>query len=223
MYTLYTDGSAIPNPGPCGCGAVLLDEGENIMWTLSEYLGLGTNNIGELTSILRGCQYFADMELDEELTVYTDSELCVNLVNGTKKTKKEHLVKILEKIKAIQESTPFTIEWVKAHNNLKWNEFADKLADRSITGLLRDSVDNVVDDDDEEPIMTIPVSVQAHVSISGNVPSPMDSENKIYIKSSYVEKDKVKSLGARWDPAKKSWWIQDTSENIAKFSKWIPK
>ena len=99
MYTLYTDGSAIPNPGPCGAGAVLIDSSEKILWTLSEYLGEGTNNVGELTAILRGLQRFSEMDLDgESLEIFSDSELSVTLINGTKQTKKPHLLKILEPI-----------------------------------------------------------------------------------------------------------------------------
>ena len=94
MYSLYTDGSAIPNPGPCGAGAVLIDLDDNILWTLSEYLGEGTNNIGEITAILRGCQRFSEMNLDgETLKIYTDSELCVNLINGIKKNKNASFIK----------------------------------------------------------------------------------------------------------------------------------
>jgi ribonuclease HI len=196
MYSLYTDGSAIPNPGPCGCGAVLIDESENVLWTLSEYLGLGTNNVGEMTAILRGCQHFVSLELDGDLTIYSDSELSVNLINGIKKTKKEHLAKILERILEVKQKRPFKIEWVKAHANVKWNEFADKLADLAVTGAKLDTV-----------------QAQATTNeVAGD---------KIYIKTSFAEKDKVKALGARWDPAKKSWWVQDTPDNQATFSKWI--
>ena len=99
MYTLYTDGSAIPNPGPCGAGGVLIDSTEKVLWTLSEYLGDGTNNVGELTAILRGLQRFSELDLDgETLEIFSDSELSVTLVNGTKQTKKPHLLKILEPI-----------------------------------------------------------------------------------------------------------------------------
>src|SRR5688500_2865425 len=49
---VYTDGGASPNPGPCGIGVVILDRGERR--EISEYLGVGTNNIAELTAVLRG-------------------------------------------------------------------------------------------------------------------------------------------------------------------------
>ncbi|MDB4988526.1 MAG: Ribonuclease, partial [Myxococcaceae bacterium] len=46
----YTDGACSGNPGPAGLGAVLLDHG--VRRELSEFLGIGTNNVAELTAIL---------------------------------------------------------------------------------------------------------------------------------------------------------------------------
>ncbi|MEC9071903.1 MAG: RNase H family protein, partial [Myxococcota bacterium] len=48
---LWTDGACSGNPGPSGLG-VLLRDGET-EHEVSEYLGEGTNNIAELTAILR--------------------------------------------------------------------------------------------------------------------------------------------------------------------------
>jgi hypothetical protein len=45
----FTDGSANPNPGPCGAGACILGNTEKT--TLVAALGQGTNNIGELWAI----------------------------------------------------------------------------------------------------------------------------------------------------------------------------
>ncbi len=45
--TLYTDGSANPNPGPCGAGVYCPEEGSG--WY--QGLGLGTNNLGELYAV----------------------------------------------------------------------------------------------------------------------------------------------------------------------------
>ena len=37
----------------------------------------------------------------------------------------------------------------------------------------------------------------------------------------YEEKDEAKSLGARWDPGRKVWYIVDV-EDLTPFAKWIP-
>ena len=47
----YTDGACSGNPGPAGLGVIVMDGTTRI--ELSEYLGTGTNNVAELTAILR--------------------------------------------------------------------------------------------------------------------------------------------------------------------------
>lgn len=44
---------------------------------------------------------------------------------------------------------------------------------------------------------------------------------KIYLKTEYSEKDKVRSLGAKWDKEVKKWYINRDNPNIQKFEEWI--
>lgn len=37
----------------------------------------------------------------------------------------------------------------------------------------------------------------------------------------YAEKDEAKSLGARWDAARKLWYVQNVS-NLEAFARWLP-
>lgn len=37
----------------------------------------------------------------------------------------------------------------------------------------------------------------------------------------FAEKDEAKRLGARWDPARKVWYIQD-KEDTSPFARWMP-
>jgi len=218
MYTLYTDGSAIPNPGPCGAGAVLIDSNEKVMWTLSEFLGEGTNNVGELTAILRGIQRFSELNLDsEKLEIFSDSELSVTLVNGTKQTKKSHLLKILEPILDFktQKHIQFTISWVKAHADNKWNNYADSLANSAVSNCQL-----------PVPMLTAAptattVSTQSYVNNTLPKIGSTTERSRLLLACSFKEKDKVKALGARWDPESKSWWVEDKPENQETFAKWI--
>jgi hypothetical protein len=41
------------------------------------------------------------------------------------------------------------------------------------------------------------------------------------LKVSFAEKDKVKALGARWDPALKLWYVENVSD-LTRFAAWIP-
>jgi hypothetical protein len=44
---------------------------------------------------------------------------------------------------------------------------------------------------------------------------------KINLVTPFAEKDAVKALGARWDAAKKCWYIVDIAD-LTPFSRWIP-
>ncbi len=44
---------------------------------------------------------------------------------------------------------------------------------------------------------------------------------RINLVTPFAEKDAVKALGARWDPAKKCWYIVDIAD-LTPFKRWIP-
>jgi beta-lactamase regulating signal transducer with metallopeptidase domain len=44
---------------------------------------------------------------------------------------------------------------------------------------------------------------------------------RINLVAPFAEKDAVKALGARWDPAKKLWYITDVAD-LTPFARWIP-
>lgn len=195
--TIYTDGACQPNPGPCGCGVVLLDEKEQIVGLISEYLGQGTNNLGELTGILRGLRRAKEMG-HLTVTIYTDSEVCLKILRKGSTTVKQ-LAVVLEQCRAAMEGMDVRLEWVKGHAGAKWNELADQLANASIAFL--------------EPSR---MAVGAPVA-----QAPKPKTNVIYLNCPFAEKDEAKSMGARWDAAAKKWTVADTADNHDKFKKWI--
>lgn len=48
------------------------------------------------------------------------------------------------------------------------------------------------------------------------------SKQKIYLEVVYMQREKVKALGARWDASKKAWYIYDDMDQ-APFKEWIPE
>lgn len=44
----------------------------------------------------------------------------------------------------------------------------------------------------------------------------------IHLNVPYAEKDEAKALGARWNPQRKTWFIED-KEDLTPFLKWIPE
>ena len=124
---VYADGACSGNPGPAGVGAIA-------MWAdqtreLSEYIGEATNNIAELTGILRGVELAK--ELGRPLRLYTDSTYSIGvLTQGWKvKANKELVAKVRKAMDAHPDTQLFH---VRGHQGVRLNEHADELAVRAV-------------------------------------------------------------------------------------------
>ena len=125
---LWTDGACSGNPGPAGLGVFYEHGGETR--ELSEYLGTATNNIAELSAILRGLEMVADASTPVD--VMTDSEYCIGLLGLNWKPKaNQELVAALRK--TYVRFTDLQLVKVKGHAGVPGNERADALAREAIT------------------------------------------------------------------------------------------
>lgn len=52
---------------------------------------------------------------------------------------------------------------------------------------------------------------------------PTDVSYLVYLDVPYEEKDEVRALGARWDPARKKWYVDTRTTPLEPFEKWLPK
>jgi ribonuclease HI len=132
---LFTDGSCDNNPGPGGWGFVWVDNDAVIEERHGEAPDT-TNNRMELQALIEGYKTIPE---DADVTIYSDSQLCVNTVNqwaaGWRKRgwkRKTGPIKNLELVKelyALAGRHPrVKLEWIRAHVGSKWNEYADALA-----------------------------------------------------------------------------------------------
>jgi len=133
---VFTDGASEGNPGPGGWGAVHVVDDE-IQDQAHGSEPHTTNNRMELTALIHGLRM---LPLDTDSTVYTDSQLIVNIVtkwaDGWKArgwTKKSSgpiaNLELVKEAHALYKQRPgVRLEWIKAHNGYRWNEYADALA-----------------------------------------------------------------------------------------------
>lgn len=132
---VFTDGGASPNPGPGGWGVVYVVDGKIIDQRYGKEDNT-TNNRMELTALINA---FKIIPNNLEITVFSDSDLCVKTINewapnwrakGWKKKGGE--IKNLELVKELLdlfEGKPKAkLVWVRAHDGTLWNEYADALA-----------------------------------------------------------------------------------------------
>jgi len=120
---VYADGACSGNPGPAGLGVVRL-EGEGRK-ELSEFLGDGTNNIAELTAILRAAESMEDPSVP--LRIYTDSNYSIGvLTKGWKVKANKALVQSIKD--ALARLDDVKLFHVRGHAGIELNEAADQLA-----------------------------------------------------------------------------------------------
>lgn len=133
---VFTDGASEGNPGPGGWGAVHVVADEIIDQAHGSETHT-TNNRMELTAMVHGLRM---LPTESEATVYTDSQLIVNIVTNwadgwkargwTKKsTGPIANLELVKEAHALYKERPgVRVEWIKAHNGYRWNEYADALA-----------------------------------------------------------------------------------------------
>ncbi len=119
----YADGACTGNPGPAGLGVVIvLGDGRT---ELSEYLGHGTNNIAELTAILRALELTDGVE--GRLVVHTDSQYSIGVLSKGWKAKAN--TELIVRVKAALAARKGTkLVYVPGHAGVPLNERADALA-----------------------------------------------------------------------------------------------
>jgi ribonuclease HI len=124
----YTDGACSGNPGPAGLGVVLIDGAA--MTEVSEYLGQGTNNIAELTAVLRAVERAAGS--DRPLVVHTDSQYAIGVLSkGWKAKANQQLIADIRQ--ALTARPGVRLVYVPGHAGVPMNERADQLAREAVS------------------------------------------------------------------------------------------
>ena len=132
---VFTDGSARPNPGPGGWGVVHVEDGEVVAQKHGHDPDT-TNNRMELTALIEACKM---LPRNSAVTLYSDSELCVNTFtkwaptwerNGWKrKTGPIANLELVQELYYLLKAQPSVqLKWIEAHNGWLWNEYADSLS-----------------------------------------------------------------------------------------------
>jgi ribonuclease HI len=137
----FSDGSAIPNPGPCGAGALLFLPNNAGKVTSAISLGQGDNNIGEIAGLHRLLELI-DTAYRRNLVrghpailLFTDSLLVVGALEwGWALSNMPPSIRaLLKSYRSRKALNPTLLYWVKAHSDLAHNETVDKLAKEGAT------------------------------------------------------------------------------------------
>ena len=135
--TIYTDGSALGNPGPGGYGIVIMMDGD--MSEISQGYRHTTNNRMEMMAVITALECLEDPE--RPVKIYSDSQYTLNGITkgwakswrkkGWKKSdgKPAKNIDLWKQIlNLVDQFKDLTFEWVRGHAGDPLNERADELA-----------------------------------------------------------------------------------------------
>lgn len=200
---VYTDGACSGNGNKnalAGIGIYFSKDNENNVSEKLEGENL-TNNIAELTAVIRAILIIKKMEFKNKVIV-TDSEYVIKCattygeklakLNWEKKDKEIPNLNLVKKVYELTNKYDIKYKHVKAHTGNKdrhsiSNYYADKLANDSIGMSGKEEGEN-----------------------------ERKRSERIYLNVPYAEKDKAKADGARWDANAKKWYIFLDNKNKEK-------
>jgi len=129
---VHTDGSANPNPGPCGFGIIFDSQST---WEIQYApIGLGSNFTAELLAILAALRTLVQHRVRfTKIRIFSDCLPAVKTARGEipPKSHVSQVVEIQRLLKAMQGRTE--IEWIPGHEGIPPNEIADRLAKLSVS------------------------------------------------------------------------------------------
>jgi len=126
-WIAYTDGACSGNPGPAGSGVVLVAP-DGKMHEGLEYLGEATNNVAELTAILRAVEWIPAGA--HAIVVHTDSQYAIGVLQRGWKAKANQ--ELVLRTRRVVEARGARLVYVPGHQGVPLNERADELAREAI-------------------------------------------------------------------------------------------
>lgn len=127
---VYTDGASRGNPGPGAIGIVIRDGQDQKVATISQPIGIATNNQAEYQALVTALEVAATLE-PARTTLYLDSELVVRQINGEYKVRSAALFPLFQRaIELTKAVGNVTIAYIPREQNRE----AHTLAERALKG-----------------------------------------------------------------------------------------
>ncbi|MFL6675290.1 MAG: ribonuclease HI family protein [Massilia sp.] len=141
QWRAWFDGSARPNPGRCSIGALLKGPAGELV-QISQSAGHGNSSEAEYRALIALLEA-ALQHGAHELTVYGDSQVVIDDVNGPAHAAAPALQPYRQAALALLAQLPHaSLRWVPRHKNQE----ADALSQRGSTDPLEESLDDILPD-----------------------------------------------------------------------------
>jgi ribonuclease HI len=126
----FIDGGSRGNPGPAGYGVAVQNTAGDTIDSLSEYLGVLTNNVAEYSGLLAALEYAVRHHLSF-VRIFSDSELLVRQMTGRYRVKSPDLLPLFTRAQAMAAHIPrFEIEHIRRESNAAADALANEAMDR---------------------------------------------------------------------------------------------
>lgn len=148
-YVVRTDGAARGNPGPASAGAVLIALGRHDARdpratpdaSISDYLGIQTNNVAEYTAVVRAIGLALELGA-RRVDLLLDSKLIVEQLAGRWRVKDVKLRPLWAE--ALRQLRTLPDGWTAGHVPRAQNSLADAMCNEAIDRVMAGGPDSVV-------------------------------------------------------------------------------
>lgn len=128
MISIYCDGSSTGRANREGGWCFIILQNNEVLFANYGGSQKTTNNIMELTAIIKGLEKFLTMDTKPQLVeIVSDSEYALKIVNGAYQASKN--LDVCNRAKELYAKVPnIRTRWVRGHSGNEWNERCDRLA-----------------------------------------------------------------------------------------------
>ncbi len=117
IFTLYTDGGCIDNPGPAAFAYVLFSGQGKEVHRATGTLHRATNNVAEYHAVIAGLRYARQAQV-ERVHVLTDSQLLAKQIQGLYRVKNRDLQRLSLEVQALRSQlAAFEISFIPREEN----------------------------------------------------------------------------------------------------------
>ena len=121
---IYADGAARDNPGPAAIAAIIKDEQGRLITSLSQRIGITTNNQAEYRAIIAALEQAIRLGATN-VDVRLDSQLVVWQISGQYRVRKPALKPLYQRVKQLQRQLEgFTITNIPRQQNTEAHHLA---------------------------------------------------------------------------------------------------
>lgn len=100
---VYTDGGSRGNPGDSACAYVICKMDDTVVEKSGYYMGMATNNQAEYYGFKKGLERARDLGINK-VSLFSDSQLVVNQMNGIYKVKNQELSPLHQEVQTLAAS-----------------------------------------------------------------------------------------------------------------------